>query len=78
VLSLYESDKVSEKTGVAGQQLASAAKILSGTNNCYVIYGDNLANQNDTDLVTALLNLTYLIQKGAGDKLNFDFPETAY
>lgn len=73
VLSLYESDKVSEKTGVTGQQLASAAKILSGTNNCYVIYGDNLANQNDTDLVTALLNLTYLIQKGAGDKLNLIF-----
>jgi predicted molibdopterin-dependent oxidoreductase YjgC len=73
VLSLYESDKVSEKTGVTEQQLAVAAKILSASKNCYVIFGDNLTTQNDTDLVTALLNLTYLVQKGKGDKLNLIF-----
>ena len=73
VLSLYQSDKVSEKTGVTEQQLTAAAKILSGTKNCYVVFGDNLTAQNDTDLVTALLNLTYLVQKGIGDKLNLIF-----
>jgi len=29
--------------------------------------------QNDTDLVTSLLNLTYLMQNGKGDRLNVVF-----
>ena len=73
VLSLYEADKVTAKTSITEKQLQAAAKILSQSKNAYVIYGNKLTTQNDTDLVTGLLNLTYLVQNGSGDRLNLIF-----
>ena len=73
VLSLYEADKVTAKTSVAEKDLLAAAEILSQSKNVYIIYGGNLTAQNDTDLITGLLNLTYLEQNGKGDKLNLIF-----
>jgi formate dehydrogenase major subunit len=73
VLSLYEADKVTAKTSVTEKDLQAAAKILSQSKNVYIVYGNNLTAQNDTDLVTGLLNLTYLVQNGNGDKLNLLF-----
>ncbi|MGP8080446.1 MAG: molybdopterin-dependent oxidoreductase [Dehalococcoidales bacterium] len=73
VLSLYEADKVTAKTSVTEKQLQAAAKILSQSKNVYVIYGNKLTAQNDTELVTGLLNLTYLVQNGSGDRLNLIF-----
>jgi formate dehydrogenase major subunit len=73
VLSLYEADKVTAKTSITEKQLQAAAKILSQSKNVYIIYGNKLTAQNDTDLVTGLLNLTYLVQNGSGDRLNLIF-----
>ena len=73
VLSLYEADKVMAKTSVTEIQLQAAATMLSQSKNCYVIYGTKLSAQNDADLVTSLLNLTYLIQNGNGERLNLIF-----
>jgi predicted molibdopterin-dependent oxidoreductase YjgC len=73
VLSLYEADKVTAKTSITEQQLQAAAQILTQSKNVYIVYGNNLTAQNDTDLVTGLLNLTYLVQNGNGDKLNLIF-----
>ena len=73
VLSLYETEKVTAKTSITGQQLQAAAQILTQSKNVYIVYGNNLTAQNDTDLVTGLLNLTYLVQNGNGDKLNLIF-----
>jgi formate dehydrogenase major subunit len=73
VLSLYEADKVTAKTSIAEKDLQAAAKILSQSKNAFIIYGNKLAAQNDTDLVTGLLNLTYLMQNGKGERLNMVF-----
>jgi formate dehydrogenase major subunit len=73
VLSLYEADKVTAKTSIAEKELQAAAKILSQSKNAFIIYGNKPAMQNDTDLVTSLLNLTYLMQNGKGDRLNVVF-----
>jgi formate dehydrogenase major subunit len=73
VLSLYEADKVTAKTSITEKDLQAAAKILSQSKNAFVIYGNKLAAQNDTDLVTSLLNLTYLMQNGKGERLNLVF-----
>ncbi len=73
VLSLYEADKVTAKTSIAEKDLQAAAKILSQSKNAFIIYGNKLSAQNDTDLVTSLLNLTYLLQNGKGEKLNLIF-----
>ena len=73
VLSLYENDKVTAKTSVPENQLQEAAKILNASKNCYVVYGNELSAQNDAELVTGLLNLTFLVQNGNGDRLNLIF-----
>jgi formate dehydrogenase major subunit len=73
LLSLYEADKVTSKTSVLENQLQNAAKMLSESKNCYLIYGNKLSEQNDAELVTALLNLTYLVQNGNEDRLNLIF-----
>ena len=73
VLSLYEADKVTAKTSVSENQLQTAAKMLSRSKNCYIIYGNKLSEQNDSDLVTALLNFAYLVQNGNEDRLNLIF-----
>jgi formate dehydrogenase major subunit len=73
VLSLYEADKVTAKTSITEKELQAAAKILSQSKNAFIIYGNKLAAQNDTDLVTSLLNLTYLMQNGKGERLNLVF-----
>ena len=73
VLSLYEADKVTAKTSITEKDLQAAAKILSQSKNAYIVYGNKLTMQNDTDLVTALLNLTYLMQNGKGERLNMVF-----
>ena len=73
VLSLYEADKVTAKTSITEKELQAAAKILSQSKNAFIIYGNKLAMQNDTDLVTSLLNLTYLMQNGKGERLNLVF-----
>jgi predicted molibdopterin-dependent oxidoreductase YjgC len=73
VLSLYEADKVTAKTSITEKELQAAAKILSQSKNAFIIYGNKLAMQNDTDLVTSLLNLTYLMQNGKGERLNVVF-----
>ena len=73
VLSLYEADKVTAKTSIAEKELQAAAKILSQSKNAFIIYGNKPAMQNDTDLVTSLLNLTYLMQNGKGERLNLVF-----
>ncbi len=73
VLGLYEADKVKAKTSVTEKELQSAAKILSQSRNAYVVCGNKLTAQNDTDLITGLLNLTYLVQSGQGDRMNIIF-----
>jgi NADH dehydrogenase/NADH:ubiquinone oxidoreductase subunit G len=73
VLSLYEADKVTAKTSITEKELQAAAKILSQSKNAFIIYGNKPAAQNDTDLVTSLLNLTYLMQNGKGERLNLVF-----
>jgi predicted molibdopterin-dependent oxidoreductase YjgC len=73
VLSLYEADKVTAKTSVTENQLQTAAKILGQSKSVFIVYGNKLTVQNDSDLVTGLLNLTYLVQNGRGDRLNLIF-----
>jgi formate dehydrogenase major subunit len=46
---------------------------LSQSKNAFIIYGNKPAAQNDADLVTSLLNLTYLLQNGKGERLNIVF-----
>jgi NADH dehydrogenase/NADH:ubiquinone oxidoreductase subunit G len=73
VLSLYEADKVTAKTSINETQLQSAAKMLGQSKNFYIISGNKLSEQNDADLITALLNLSYLVQNGNGNNLNLIF-----
>ncbi|MBN1367813.1 MAG: molybdopterin-dependent oxidoreductase [Dehalococcoidales bacterium] len=69
-LNLYEPQKVTEKTGVAESQLKAAAELLSQSENSFVISGHQSPTENDTDTVTGLLNLAYLLKKDDTDNLN--------
>ncbi len=74
LLGLYETDKVTEKTGINQSQLQTAAQMLTQAKNSFIICGSSVPLKGDIDTVTSLLNLAFLLNKNTNEnELNILF-----